>query len=361
MIRAFLIFCFIFLNQILFSQNLIKDSGFEEYIQLPSSTGMGEQCLKFWKNPNQGHFDYYHKNALQARAGVPQNYFGSQIPHSGQAYAGICIQTDYAEYIWSKLDTNMIKDSVYCVSFYVCKSKVLKDFINEFGVLFLSKDRMQYSNIVLNDFNIRLSYTPQIEFKNEKGYQDDGNWVCLSTTYKAKGDEKYIYIGYFSRDRRTKIDTHYYIDDVSLIQVNNAEQCVCIEADTTKPHPVINISKDSVIVKEQKLNFIFFKFNEFVIQKESYKLLEDLADYLLKNPQIEIEIAGHTDNIGTNEYNDKLSLNRANAVAEYLIAKGVANKNIHCKGYGSTKPIDSNTIEEGRANNRRVEAIILKK
>ena len=72
-----------------------------------------------------------------------------------------------------------------------------------------------------------------------------------------------------------------------------------------------------------------------------------------------IQINGHTDNVGTDEYNQKLSVNRAKSVYNYLVSNGVPEKRISSKGFGSTMPIDDNETDSGRARNRRVEIEIL--
>ena len=79
------------------------------------------------------------------------------------------------------------------------------------------------------------------------------------------------------------------------------------------------------------------------------------------NPTIEIEIAGHTDNVGADEYNLNLSLERANSVVAFIVSKGISQNRIIAKGYGESKPIASNDSEEGKQLNRRVEFTILKK
>jgi outer membrane protein OmpA-like peptidoglycan-associated protein len=73
------------------------------------------------------------------------------------------------------------------------------------------------------------------------------------------------------------------------------------------------------------------------------------------NSGLRMEIGGHTDNVGTNEYNLQLSQNRAKAVHDYLISAGIKPERIVYKGYGDSYPIDSNETEEGRARNRRTE------
>lgn len=85
-----------------------------------------------------------------------------------------------------------------------------------------------------------------------------------------------------------------------------------------------------------------------------------VADYLINHPNIDIEIAGHTDNIGSDSYNARLSKNRAASVYDYLIDNGVDANMISYRGYGSSSPIASNENDCGRAKNRRIELKILK-
>jgi outer membrane protein OmpA-like peptidoglycan-associated protein len=117
-------------------------------------------------------------------------------------------------------------------------------------------------------------------------------------------------------------------------------------------------------MKEQQLsvriNNIFFDFNESILKPESYLELDRLYKYLNDNPEINVEISGHTDNVGTEEYNITLSYARANAVKEYLVSKGINLNRIVSKGYGKSKPVATNETDEGRQLNRRVEFKILK-
>jgi outer membrane protein OmpA-like peptidoglycan-associated protein len=109
------------------------------------------------------------------------------------------------------------------------------------------------------------------------------------------------------------------------------------------------------------LKNIFFDFNEASIKSESENELTRLIGLLKENPTVKIEIGSHTDNIGSSEYNNKLSNSRSNSVLEYLVSKGVSTSKVIAKGYGETKPKSSNESEEGRQNNRRTEFKILSK
>ncbi len=108
------------------------------------------------------------------------------------------------------------------------------------------------------------------------------------------------------------------------------------------------------------LHNIFFDFNSYTLKPQSYVELKKLVHFLQQNPNIKIEIQGHTDNIGTQSYNMKLSLQRALTVRNYLIKHGIPANRLIAKGYGATQPIAPNNSEKGRALNRRVEIKIIK-
>ncbi|MCX7797844.1 MAG: OmpA family protein [Melioribacter sp.] len=98
-----------------------------------------------------------------------------------------------------------------------------------------------------------------------------------------------------------------------------------------------------------------FEFNSAKITPESYPILYDAAKTLLQNPNLNVEIQGYTDNIGSEAYNKKLSQKRAEAVKNYLISKGVSANRLKAVGYGEANPIGDNNTAEGRAMNRRIE------
>jgi len=79
---------------------------------------------------------------------------------------------------------------------------------------------------------------------------------------------------------------------------------------------------------------------------------------LLAYPNLKLQVEGYTDNIGTDEYNQKLSEQRADAVREFLVAQSVADANISAQGYGKSNPIADNSSNSGRAQNRRVELVV---
>lgn len=110
-----------------------------------------------------------------------------------------------------------------------------------------------------------------------------------------------------------------------------------------------------------RLNNIFFDFDKSVLKKESFPELNRMLELMHENPDMTFEIAGHTDWIGTDEYNFGLSQRRANAVYNYFLKNGIKKERLSPVGYGESRPVATNATDEGRAENRRVELIILEK
>jgi outer membrane protein OmpA-like peptidoglycan-associated protein len=109
------------------------------------------------------------------------------------------------------------------------------------------------------------------------------------------------------------------------------------------------------------LQNIFFDFDKATLRPESAAELNRLTKLLNDVPTMKIEISGHTDNIGSNQYNKQLSAARAKSVVDYLINKGISAGRLTSVGYGETQPIASNETEEGRQINRRTEFKVLSK
>ncbi|MEO6814453.1 MAG: OmpA family protein [Ginsengibacter sp.] len=109
-----------------------------------------------------------------------------------------------------------------------------------------------------------------------------------------------------------------------------------------------------------RLNNVFFDFDKWSLRPVSFIELNRVVQLLKENMAIEVEMSAHTDSYGTDEYNFKLSDNRARSVMEYIVSQGIDSKRITSHGYGETKPVATNETDEGRQLNRRVEFKILK-
>lgn len=118
----------------------------------------------------------------------------------------------------------------------------------------------------------------------------------------------------------------------------------------------VELTADQIVIHDK----IQFETNKAVIKPESFGLLDEITSAIKDAPQIKkLSIEGHTDDVGADNYNKKLSDQRAASVKQYLVEHGVDAARLSSKGWGEAKPIGDNKTEEGREQNRRVEFIIV--
>ncbi len=123
-------------------------------------------------------------------------------------------------------------------------------------------------------------------------------------------------------------------------------------------NPLVKIAANEIQIKQQ----VQFALDSAVILPESFGLLTEIADTMIRNPQIKrVEVQGHTDISGTPEHNKLLSEERADAVRAWLVQHGVVADRLVSRGYGQEKPLVPNVTAANRAKNRRVQFIILEK
>jgi OmpA-OmpF porin, OOP family len=148
-----------------------------------------------------------------------------------------------------------------------------------------------------------------------------------------------------------KIDAKGYISTIENLNVQSYQMPALEMNFKLQPIEVgTTVNLKSVLFAQSTTNLL----------PESFPELDVVAAFMRANPEVVIELAGHTDNRGVHAHNVKLSQARVNKVKEYLISKGIDKKRITGKGYGGVKPIANNDSEESRKLNRRVEFIILK-
>ncbi len=154
----------------------------------------------------------------------------------------------------------------------------------------------------------------------------------------------------FGKNYSIQFEAENFIFHSENVNINNPE-VIFVDSRTFK---LKRIKEGNSLV----LNNVFFDYNKFDIKNESLPELDKLLEFMKKNPNIYVEIGGFTDSIGEEDYNLKLSRKRANEVCKYLVDKGIPKKNLKAQGYGESKPVASNTTEEGRKLNRRTECHI---
>jgi len=118
-----------------------------------------------------------------------------------------------------------------------------------------------------------------------------------------------------------------------------------------KKYTLVQVKKDRIDIKQQ----VKYQTAKFKVLKASFPLLNQVVQVLNDYPKMRVRIEGHTDNVGGESFNLKLSQKRAESVKAYLVAKGIAEDRLDSAGYGLTRPLASNRTEKGRAQNRRTE------
>ena len=353
-------------------ENLIYNSDFESYQDCPRRIdALGILTIvDAWFQPTNGSADYFNVCGMK-ECFVPNNKLGIQDPHSGNGYCGIyCSKTEYREYLQTQLKRKLKEGEKYRLTFHVSLSEYSSGAVATIGAVFSEYRLFDTVKSVLmkkeeRKINKKITqttstyYTPQVVNNHDNVLINTKGWDTISGEFIANGGEEYLTIGnFFPASHSNVIDldsltyllpgAYYYIDDVTLY-------CLTCKPPYNPPKDTTKYKVGSTFV----LKNIFFEFDKSNILQQSYKELQQLIELLTENPNMKIEIGGHTDDKGTIEYNQRLSENRANAVVKYLINKGISEKRLKYKGYGELHPIDTNETEAGRFNNRRVEFKIL--
>ena len=188
---------------------------------------------------------------------------------------------------------------------------------------------------------------------------NEGNkWEYFTGFFTAQVPYTYMLVGNFKTDNETVVKRieaplefgYYYLDGFELVKIPPIVKT---------PENPINLLEIPMKVGENiPLYQIYFQLNEFEILPRSFKQLDNLIALLSKYEAMKIEIQGHTDDQGSDEYNIQLSTERAQAVYAYLINGGIEQKRLSFQGFGRSKPMTSNTTASGREVNRRVSFLI---
>lgn len=371
------------------AQNLVPNGNFEAYKKCPNHFFLSDY-LYDWYSPTKGTPDYFNE-CSRNKYSVPKNFAGISPAHSGRGYVGLILadneliyksklEKTYSyefndrEILGVRLNESLIRNEIYCVNFYIKLSSKSLYKINQIDVFF-SERKKRFKNIHSYEF------IPQLKF-NDTDFNKCFEWIMLCATYKPKSNKKYMLLGNFQKTTELNIkkirdvnvnnnelsNAYYYIDDVSLFPISDSSQCKCNQKQQQESpespglHLSDSLSLDSIEINEPVvLNNIYFKLDKAELLPSSYNELNRLLGFLRENPEMEIEIAGHTDSTGSDAYNKKLSRARAKAVVSYLVEKGIDSTRLSHEGYGSSRPVADNQTQEGRAGNRRVEFIIKKK
>ncbi len=327
--------------------NLVRNGSFEnEDGKLRNSGAQIGNHIEHWK----------------ASAGTP-DYFNSKKLNTmdGEAIVGARFYTDnwaHIEFLSTELKETLEPQKMYCLKLFVRLKEDCFYGVNALGALFSDEIPMEYK-LIQGDVK------PSIKHHGGSILAYKTKWMQLSCTYIAKGNEAYLTLGSFTnsdtmRKQHLKgnvAEAYYFFDNIQLYAIQKPEECPCNMGRKEKPEEPVVVEKETP--KTFVLRNVFFDNDKWDLLPESFDALDSLFDVIENNGIKKIEISGHTSNTGSRQRNISLSKNRAEAVKKYLVHRGLSSNMFICKGYGPDKPIADNASEEGQAENRRVECMIL--
>jgi outer membrane protein OmpA-like peptidoglycan-associated protein len=335
-----------------------------------------DEWIPFWVSPGNYTPDYI--SDLRT-IDVLSNYYLFEFPLPEKfTYAGLGLyreNTSYSEYIRGRLTEKLSKGHKYCIKVSIALPSYSGFSVNRLALLLSPYE-------IMVDENNETSFHPQIIFST----LDVGNkrFVSLCDYFVAEGGEQYITIGRFTSPEKLKIikranipqsqfgieaSAYYLIDNVELHEIREAVECDCktdlVRDDTIHVVPVAEMEITETDLNNLKpgktviLRNVNFNFNSYALLPEADSTMRKLLTYMKDNPGVKLMISGHTDDLGGDEYNRQLSVNRAKSVYAWLIGNGIEARRLEFTGFGKSRPLFDDTGEKSRALNRRVEVKII--
>ena len=357
--------------------NMVINAEFDYYYYKPvpviyDGKSKIDEWIPFWSAPGNYTPDYL---SNLRTIDVLSNYYLFDFPLPEKfSYAGLGLfreKTSYSEYIQGKLINPLTKGQKYCIKISIALSSYSGFSINRLA-FFLSPH-----SVTINDGN-ESSFSPQVILSALTA--DNRHFVTLCDYFVAQGGEQYISIGRFTSPEKLKItrreniplsqfgleeSAYYLLDYIDLHEIKGTLECYCkntiIKNDTLSTVPGIDLPAIETDLTKLKpgnsviLKNVNFDFNSFRLLPDADTILKSLLNYLVANPEIRILISGHTDDVGSDEYNLELSVNRAKSVYTWLIDNGIRSDRLKFTGYGKSRPLFKDGDDKSRSLNRRVE------
>ncbi len=349
---------FISIGSNLQSQNFVPNGDFKQNKRVRIFSTLGK--LSHWYSPNRATPDYYNN-----RSGVL-----SYLQPPDKCFVGLVCnykesEYQYIEYLSVKLNQKLTSQKRYCVSMNLLNTDAGYYALQSFDYhISVNKPKGKGKQFIEQPLFGKMTCSKDSVLFNKN------KWLHVCGIYNALGNEEYLTIGYFDKEsnrikpskRKPAYNTvYYYIDNVSLVEINDTTTCDCSYKRKEVEQITEQVIQDKKVGESVVLENIYFATQSSTIDEASFESLNNLANHLKQQSSLVIEIQGYTDNVGSDADNLQLSTQRAKSVADYLIIKGVLQTQVQYHGYGSAKPIADNTTEEGRQKNRRIEIKLLNK
>ncbi len=361
--------------------NLVPNPGFEEvertHCAWTTDPAKFNAAVIGWNSPTQTTPDHFSTTLDPECWAHPRKHSnGRQSTRTGTGMVGIKIYgkgntpTYWHEYVQAELKEPLKAGTRYIAECWTLRAARSNEASNNIGMAFVE------APVATRD-RLPLYITPRVN--EEKVVK--GGWHKVRGVFDADGTERFLIIGNFYGDESTAHEQqpdgerggYYFIDDVS-VRVAPPGTPLSPKPRTSAPpppRPVVPDHASSATVDihqvepavgtRVRLDNVQFAFDKADLLPGYEKELDKLADLMTDFPFMRVEIEGHTDDQGSDDYNLRLSDARAKAVADYLLKKKVEKERLTWKGYGESKPLVPNTSEANRAVNRRVEFRVIER
>lgn len=354
--------------------NLVENPGFEQLVGKVKKAG-GIDVATGWISPTGAPADLFTEKYEKTGFGAPNNVYGTEEPHGGKNYAGFRAfsygDKEPRNYISTKLKMPLKKGYKYCVKFYVSLAEGSKYAANNVAISFSKK---QYN---IDDKRSIIS-TPSFMHRDNPAFNAYHGWDEICGVYTAEGGERFLTIGNFQANGETTnermkspksfsgttvISAYYYIDDISVVQIEEESECDClinqVTVETDIVYEVAPISTDG-LTAEQIMQFtnVYFGSNKYELSDSDKEHLDIIVETLKANKG-QVMITGHTDEVEA-EKNAEVGAERVEAVKAYLISKGIDGNRIMTENKKNDLPADASGSDLGKAKNRRVSFTYIK-
>jgi outer membrane protein OmpA-like peptidoglycan-associated protein len=363
--------------------NLVPNPGFEEVKRLQcgwtqNTAKFNEEVMVAWTSPTETTPDHFStRNDRDCWAHPAKRSKGRAAPRTGNAMAGMKVwgrgntPTFWHEYLQCELLEPLEAGQRYIAEMWVMRANWSNEASNNLG--------MHFTGVPVRSRDcLPLYLTPQV---NEEKVVKKSGWHKVSGVFEAAGGERYLLLGNFYSDDETLHErqpegergAYYFIDDVNVRLAPEGTALSPTPRESVPPPPrkvpeqhasskEVDIhAMEPAVGTRVRLDNVQFEFDKSDLLPGYEEELGKLVDLMTDFPHMRVEIEGHTDDQGTDAYNDKLSEARAQAVVDHLVKKKVSRDRITAKGYGKRQPLVPNTSEENRAINRRVEFRVLER
>lgn len=361
--------------------NLVRNPGFEQvertYCAWTVDVAKFNAAVIGWSSPTQTTPDHFSTTLDPECWAHPKKHSGGkQTTHGGSGMVGIKVHgkgntpTYWHEYVQAELHEPLQAGVRYIAECWVLRAVRGNEASNNIGIAF------QEAPISTRD-RLPLYITPYVN--EEKVVK--GGWHKVRGVFDATGTEKFLLIGNFYGDEATTHERmptgerggYYFIDDVNVrVAPPGTPLTPKPKASTPPPpRPVVpdHTSSNTVDIHQVepavgtrvRLDNVQFEFDKADLLPGYEKELDKLVALMTDFPYLRVEIEGHTDDQGSDDYNLRLSDARAKAVVDHLLKKDVEKERVSWKGYGESKPLVPNDGGPNRAINRRVEFRVIER